>query len=184
MINTEKYSGKNIYLKPADLKAWMNARIYRHTAEALSYDPYTPYQTEKQEIEFYERQIKTKYFLLYGIYKITDDEHLGFLYAFEYKKLGSLQTEPFAFSDEGGYCETGIGIFKSENFNKGYGSQSYDVFLRFLLKEYNILRTVIFTHPSNQRAQRLYKKLNYKNLGKIMLGGLEFVKMEIELNQN
>lgn len=173
--------GEKIYLKQTDFETWINTRDSRYSKEAFEFDPHMPYPADEDEKMFYEKNVKTNYHLIYEIHYIKNNELLGFIVAFDFKKMNSTEPESFKFNAEGGICETGIGIFKTVNFSKGYGKESYELFFRLLKFKYNITKTFILTHPDNERAKGLYNKLGFKETGIFTEEGKNFLRMEYEL---
>ncbi len=96
---------------------------------------------------------------------LIDGEIVGFIHAFSFNK-------------EKSDCETGIGIFPPENYGKGYAYEAYRILLQYLKKEYELKSTYIFVHPGNERAIRLYEKLNYTRQGMIRDGNMTWLRME------
>lgn len=183
----QKFSGEKIYLKRSDCRTWINARTDRYSKEAFEYDPGMPHKSIEEEINFYEEFVRKNRYLIYGIYKTESNELLGFIVAFEFMKTNSDIIEPFSYNPEGGTCETGIGIFKSENFGKRYGSGAYKIFLKMLKDKYNIYSTTILTNPENVRAKSMYLKLGFKQCGIIKQHQEDFLKMKYDIiseNQN
>ncbi len=176
-----KLTGEKIYLKESDCETWINARAERYSKEAFEYDPGMPHKSIEEEINFYEEFVRKNRHLIYGIYKTESDELLGFIVAFQFMKTNSDSIEPFCYNPEGGTCETGIGIFKSENFGKGYGSGTYKIFLKMLKDKYNINSTTILTNPANKRAVGMYLKLGFKDCGIIKERQDEFLKMKYDI---
>ena len=106
---------------------------------------------------------------------------MGFIVAFQYLKTNSENIQQFSYCPEGGTCETGIGLFRSENFGKGYGSESYRIFLKMLKDKYNVISTTILTNPGNKRAQGLYLKLGFRDCGIVKQHQEEFLKMKYDI---
>ena len=183
----QKLSGEKIYLKRSDCRTWINARADRYSKEAFEYDPGMPHKSIEEEITFYEEFVRKNLYLIYGIYKTESNELIGFIVAFEFIKTNSDIIEPFGYYPEGGTCETGIGIFRAENFGKGYGSGTYKIFLKMLKDKYNINSTTILTNPDNIRAKRMYLRLGFKDCGIIKEQQDQFLKMKYDIiseNQN
>lgn len=178
--NTGELNGKEIYLRRLDCQEWLNTRDYRYSDEAFKHDPNMPHQSEEEEKVFYAKYLKTDYMLIFGIFKKNSDELLGLINAFEFKEKDDENIIPFKCIENETMCETGISIFKAENFGKGYATEAYQIFLKYLKNAYNITKTIIYTHPTNERAQGFYKKLGYKNLVVCKEGDFEFIKMEFE----
>lgn len=178
---TRKLTGEKVYLKKSDCKTWINARSERYSEEAFEYDPGMPHKSRDEEENFYEKFVRKNWYLIYAIYKIQTDELLGFIVAFQFTKTNTESIAPFKHYPEGGTCETGIGIFRSENFGKGYGSESYRIFLKMLKDKYNVVSTVILTNPGNEKAKRLYHKLGFTDCGIIKQQQDEFLKMKYDI---
>lgn len=179
----EIFSGKKVYLKQTDFETWINTRHYRYSKEAIEFDPHMPVPNEEEEKIFYDKNVINNFHLIYGLHNKSNDELLGFIVAFNFQKEDTQQVEQFQFTEKGGICETGIGIFKCDNFRKGFGKESYEIFFRLLNHKYNIKKTYILTHPDNERAKGLYIKLGFINRGIINEEGDDFLRMEYNLIQ-
>lgn len=67
-------------------------------------------------------------------------------------------------------CEFGIKICEVQQQGKGYGEDALTHFLDFLFKFLNLNKIELTTMIDNKRAQNLYKKLGFKEIGIIRQG--------------
>jgi RimJ/RimL family protein N-acetyltransferase len=59
----------------------------------------------------------------------------------------------------------GIAIYDSENWGKGYGSEAIRLVLDFAFKNLNFNRVELETFDFNERAQRCFRKVGFKEIG-------------------
>ena len=60
----------------------------------------------------------------------------------------------------------GIAIYGSENWGKGYGSEAIRLVLDFAFKNLNFNRVELETFDFNERAQRCFRKVGFKEIGR------------------
>jgi RimJ/RimL family protein N-acetyltransferase len=60
----------------------------------------------------------------------------------------------------------GIALYSSENWGKGYGSEALSLALDFAFKILNFNRVELETFDFNERAQRCFRKVGFKDVGK------------------
>jgi len=60
----------------------------------------------------------------------------------------------------------GIAIYKLEDRGKGYGQESINLLLDFAFNKLNLNRVELETFDFNQRAQRCFKKVGFKEVGR------------------
>jgi len=61
---------------------------------------------------------------------------------------------------------TGISIYNSEYWGKGYGQESMNLILGFAFQNLNLNRVELETFDFNKRAQRCYLKVGFKEVGR------------------
>lgn len=62
-------------------------------------------------------------------------------------------------------AEFGIKIYEKSEQRKGYGEDDLSHFLDFMFKNLNLNKIELTTIIDNKRAQNLYKKLGFKEIG-------------------
>ena len=67
-------------------------------------------------------------------------------------------------------CEFGIKICEKSQQEKGYGRDALYHFIDFLFRFLNLNKIEVTTMVDNKRAQNLYKKLGFKEIGLIRQG--------------
>lgn len=67
-------------------------------------------------------------------------------------------------------CELGIKICELKEQGKGYGEDALTHFIDFLFRFLNLNKIELTTMIDNKRAQKLYKKLGFKEIGVIREG--------------
>jgi RimJ/RimL family protein N-acetyltransferase len=177
-MNDLKIHGESIYLKKADYKTWSAARDKRYFDGYQKYDPAMPETDEAAEKTYYIDHVDAGNALLYGIYT-NENEHIGYINAFDLLVNGKKVKGGFGDSIPGGVCETGVWLFGEKYFGKGYASKAYGLFFDRVLKKYKLEKTIISTFAGNERATRLYKKIGYKETGSYNEGEHRYLKMEL-----
>jgi RimJ/RimL family protein N-acetyltransferase len=64
------------------------------------------------------------------------------------------------------FAMLGIAIYKPEDRGKGYGHNAINLLLDFAFNSLNLNRVELETFDFNQRAQRCFKKLGFKEVGR------------------
>lgn len=75
-------------------------------------------------------------------------------------------------------CEFGIKICEQSQQNQGYGKDALFHFIDFLFRFLNLNKIELTTMADNERAQGLYKKLGFKEIGIIRDGYFDSCKGE------
>ncbi len=64
-------------------------------------------------------------------------------------------------------AELGIAIYSQENWGKGYGTDALNILLKFGFDYLNLHKIVLHTYSYNERAISAYKKVGFKEMGRM-----------------
>lgn len=155
--------GKNIVIRQLELgdeeylhKWWNNGEMMEHAA--LPFGVMTSKEAIRKkiigEIENYTMFPESKRFILC---KKADMVPIG-------------EMNYHGWSARNQKCEFGIKICETEEQGKGYGMEALYHFIDFLFRALNINKIELTTMIDNKKAQNLYKKLGFKEIGIIRQG--------------
>ena len=60
----------------------------------------------------------------------------------------------------------GVSIYDSKNRGKGYGQEATDLMLDFAFRTLNLNRVELYTFDFNERAQKCYQRVGFKQVGR------------------
>lgn len=75
--------------------------------------------------------------------------------------------------------QLGIRIGDRDYWNKGYGTEAVSILVHYWLHMMDTARLWVKVLPENIRAIRCYEKCGFMHTGRLVLGGYEFIVMEI-----
>ena len=106
--------------------------------------------SKRAGIEFYEKELKDQHpaKIQFSIRAMDDDRLLG---------ETDLDVVKWASRD----AFVGIGIYKREDWGKGYGTDAMQLLLRFAFTELNLRRVTLSVFEYNPRAIRSYEKCGF-----------------------
>jgi RimJ/RimL family protein N-acetyltransferase len=147
--------GKNIYLRGLELtdvselmKHWNNVEVKKFLLVSVPHS----IQEEEEWVKYTWKQRKNgKSFIFAIINKETD------LY------IGNIEIKITSQSSRRG--EIGIVIFNKNYWNKGFGTESIKILLKFAFNNLNLNSVELEVFANNQRAIQCYKKCGFKQMG-------------------
>lgn len=100
-----------------------------------------------------------------NLHKKQNDKRYVICFADEPKKvIGRLRIQNINYNHNN--CEVGLDILP-EFRGKGYGVKSYKMLLEFLFQHYNMNMVYLQVADFNPNAKKLYKKVGFKETGKL-----------------
>ncbi|MHA2205520.1 MAG: GNAT family N-acetyltransferase [Candidatus Thorarchaeota archaeon] len=130
------------------LEGWNNPEMRQYL---MGYLP-VPREGEEQFLESVSQGMIRRTDFVYGIERISDSAFLGTVAVHGIDWVGRNAT-------------LGIAIHKSENWSKGYGTESMELLIDFCWTHLNLRRLGLSVHDNNKRALRVYEKLGFKIWG-------------------
>jgi RimJ/RimL family protein N-acetyltransferase len=117
---------------------------------------------ERYHIEFFNQSERR----IFSIDSIVNDRHIGniMFYSFDRRKKS---------------VELGITIGEKDYWNKGYGTESVELFVRYLFEDLGMKSIYLHTLKWNERAKNAFLKSGFKEIKNIRRLGYSFIKMEI-----
>lgn len=145
-------AGKNVRLWPLERHDLIQNYKWANNRELVRLAGMQPLPKSAGELErWYETTVGAADTRIFAI-KTPDGEYLGNL------ELRDLDYRC-------GRAEVGILIGDGENQNKGYGSDALQALCRFSFRELRLHRLYARVLETNARAQRLFKKVGFKEEG-------------------
>jgi RimJ/RimL family protein N-acetyltransferase len=153
-VNTDLFTGNLVHLRSVDppLQAeafwrWDQQSEFMRllNREGISF------RSKKKNLEWFEKDLErqTGSEFLFLIYPLDENLLIGFVFLMDLDWTN-------------GDAWVAIGIGESEYQNKGYGSDTMGVVLRYAFMELNLHRVSLGVFAYNQRAIRSYEKVGFK----------------------
>ena len=147
----KKLTGKKSYLSPMNSN---DAEIYAEWLNDLEITENLTMYTSIINVEA-EREFLTKLSKEHN-YSIIDIETNELIGSCGFIALDHLNQT----------AEAGIFIGNKNYWNKGYGTESFQLLLDYGFKALNLHNVMLMVYSFNERAIRIYKKLGFKIIGK------------------
>ena len=108
---------------------------------------------EEEWIKNTWKQRKEKKAFVFGIETTSDDKFIGTLglHSCDWTNRSAI---------------LGIAIYAPKNRGKGYGQEAINLLLDFAFKTLNLNRVELITFDFNQRAQKCFKKVGFREVGR------------------
>ena len=148
-------NGQNIFLRgleltdvPEIMKHWNNVEVKKFLNSS------TPHSSQEEEewVKYTWKQRK---------------EGKGFTFAIIYKEnnlyIGNIEISIINQNSRRGVV--GIVIFNQSYWNKGFGTESIQILLKFAFETLNLNSVELEVFANNQRAQHCYEKSGFKQMG-------------------
>lgn len=147
--------GHNIYLRGLELtdvtelmKHWNNVEVKKFLSSSVPH-------SIQEEVEWIKLTWKHR------------KEGKGFIYAIIHKEtdlyIGNIEIDVINQNSRRGVL--GIAIFNQDYWNRGFGTESIQILLKFAFKVLNLNSVELEVFANNQRALRCYEKSRFKQMG-------------------
>lgn len=150
--------GKNVRLRSLELsdvdeltKGWNNLEL-RNLGGGAHLDPASQHEEEEWVKNTWKERQERRSFV-FAIEEILNKKLLGTVSLFNLDWVNRSAI-------------LGIAIYRSENRGRGYGSEAICLALDFAFKNLNLNRVELETFDFNERAQRIYRKIGFKDVGR------------------
>lgn len=172
-----KLEGEKIYLKPMELQ---HAAIFVKWAsdpEVIKFTSFKPPKTVEEQEEYIKTRALTKTDMIYCIYLKESDKFIGTV------GVHNLENPEKNF---------GVGLFIGDKaeWGKGYGTDVFKTWTKFLFEEYGAKKLNLTVYKENIGAQKVYEKAGFEFKGtKEVLNAktgemIEELYMELLLSKN
>ena len=148
----KKLEGEKIYLKPLLLKHAATFVKWASDPEVIKYTSFKPPKTVKEQKEYIRKRSNTKTDMIYCIFLKTNHKFIG--------TVGVHQLD-----NSKKQLTIGLFIGDKAEWGKGYGTDVFKTWTKFLFEEYDAKKLALTVYKENIAAQKVYQKAGFKFKG-------------------